>query len=213
MICDHPDCTGVHTAKKVQGGTALCPRVREQLSKRRRERYASDTEYRGRVLASNGDRYANNEVFRERVKERARQWYAEHKSDEDYRQRHQERSRRHYLERLRPSYVYAILANEEALKIGYSTRPYQGQENQTKTAFTRRGFGPRPEARMIWHNRGDQSLETYLQWRAGRLWTPLVKGHRHSEWFDISGVPVSTIVKNLRRWRSQAELPDEEEVA
>lgn len=42
--CDHPDCTGVHSSHHWK---MLCPRIREQL----RNRYATDPEYRERILA------------------------------------------------------------------------------------------------------------------------------------------------------------------
>lgn len=109
----------------------------------------------------------------------------------------------------RRKYVYAILVNESALKIGCSTDDYARQNWHTRSAFRNRGFGKANDSQMIWHRRGDEGIETFLQWRAGRIWKHMINSTRHSEWFDVTGVSPQDIVKHLRRWFAQVELLDQ----
>lgn len=101
--------------------------------------------------------------------------------------------------------MYAILVDECSLKIGCSTFSYADQQSEIRRKFADRGLGTALSVQMIWHNRGDEGLEIFLQWRAGRLWEQLVKGARHSEWFDVTGVSSDRIKALLMHWRKQAD--------
>jgi hypothetical protein len=76
-----------------------------------------------------------------------------------------------------------------------------------------RGFGPGLKGRMIWHHVGDEGLEIFLQWHAGRMWKIVTHSSRHSEWFNVTDLDPKDIVKHLRRWYAQIGLLDEWDAA
>jgi hypothetical protein len=116
-------------------------------------------------------------------------------------------SKDYLLRHKKPKHVYAILINDSVLKIGCTTNGDVTIVGSAKHQFNKR-YGEVENATHIWNCEGDEGLEIYLQWRAGRTWGVFVQWVRHSEWFDVAGVSSETIVKILDLWVNQIGVLD-----
>jgi hypothetical protein len=114
--------------------------------------------------------------------------------------------------RKRDQYVYAILLGSSVLKIGCSTQGYDHQVTLTRTQVRPRSLGHFEHAEMIWHHDGNESLEIFLQWCAGRSWDATGETYRrHTEWFYVGGEDKDLIIEKLDNWMRLAEDIDQSE--
>lgn len=162
-------------------------RALAQNADSRRERYATDSEYRRGILDKQAEVYAGNEEYRERTKARSRKTWGRYHADADFRAEHLRRRKaiRDADRDIRPR-VYFVKAGEH-VKIGFTINRlrFRLQALQQANAHALNVLG------IIYASR-DLEKRLHVEW--SRL-------HVRGEWFHAA--------PELMEWiREHATAPD-----